>query len=809
MSEKLKITFPVAQILINRGIESVEEGELFLNPDLSRLHSPFSMKDLSAAVNIILMAIQKRKKIAVYGDYDLDGVTSTALLYSLLQRLGAEVTFYIPDRLNEGYGVHRSSIDYLHSNGISTIITVDCGINSVEEVNYARALGMDVIITDHHQPHEILPEADAVINPLRNDCSYPFKDLCGVGIAFKLGQALLLHAQQSPKEFTLPGSEEINGISIWDYLDLVALGTIADISPLRGENRTFVYHGLLKMENNLRPGLEAVCETAGLHKKKLTAKEIAFFIAPRLNAAGRLGDASRALFLLLEKVKERASEMAFELHEENKRRQVLGSKTFKEACAVVEKGRDEAGTNLILLASDGWHHGVLGIVASRMVEKYSVPVILIAMENGIGKGSGRSAGDFDLTLALKECQSLMLGFGGHRHAAGLSVKDDSLGLLRERLNALAGDFYGGETRTEIHYADVELEPEDMTPELVNELARLEPFGFGNAEPFFRGGKWSLEKKREVGKEKQHLQLGFNKNNISFQGICFNGKDRLPPLTLFRGVDMIFSLSFDEWRGNGALQLEVQHCYHCDEYEGENFTLVDRRNCRKLPYLKDLADQEKGILVFVNTIARLRQLEKKFAGCENIYFSHQGEISSFQNREAPKHLVFFDLPMVESKLKLFLAYLGRVSETNYKLHILFGNEDFQDNNRLLLATVPSYASLEQVCFAFQKLAIEGIVPIRNIYSKLGKLLPFSATKYLLEKIIEILRVSSYLQLDDQKISLKYEGNDYCSLLKDLAEHELFRNERVKWKQALLFQHILLHTAGEETLKLLTDFTILKV
>lgn len=778
-----------------------------MNPDLSRLHSPFAMRDLSSAVEIILQAIQKGKKIAVYGDYDVDGITSTALLYSLLQRLGAEVTFYIPNRLKEGYGVHKSSIDYLKSNGVSTIITVDCGINAVEEVNYARALGMDVIITDHHQPHDTLPGADAVINPLRNDCSYPFKDLCGVGIAFKLGHALLLHAMENQKEYTLPGSEEISRISIWDYLDLVALGTIADISPLIGENRVFVYHGLLKMENNLRPGLDAVCGTAGLSKKKLTAKDIAFFIAPRLNAAGRLGDASRALFLLLEKETIRASEMALELHEENKRRQALGLKTFNEACAEVEKGRAEAGDKLILLASDAWHHGVLGIVASRMVEKFNVPVILIAMENGIGKGSGRSTGDFDLTFALKKCQSLLLGFGGHRLAAGLSVEDKSLSILREQLNDLAGDFYGEETRAEILYSDAELEPEDMTPELVRELARLEPFGPGNAEPLFLGGKWFLEKKREVGKEKQHLQLGLKKNNISFPGICFNGKDRLPPLTLFRGVDLIFSLSFDEWRGNEALQLEVQHCYHCDEYGGKNFTLVDRRNCRKLPYLAELVDKDEEILVFVNTIARIQHLEKKFAGRENIYFCHQGNISSFKNKEIPKHLVFFDLPMVESKLKAFLSFLGQVSETYYKFHLLYGNGDYQENNKLLLATVPNFSSMEQICFALQKLSVEGIVPVGSIYSKLGKMLAFSTTKYLLEKSIELLRVSSYLLLDDKKITLQYEGNDYCSLLREMAKLELFRLEREKWEQTLLFQQMLLQSAGEDTLKLLTDFTIL--
>ena len=370
LSREFKIPLPVAQILLNRGISSVEEGEAFLHPDLTQLYSPFSMQDMDRAVEIIFSSLRQGKRIAVYGDYDVDGITATALLFSLLQGLGGDVVFYLPCRLQEGYGLNCGALDFLQSQGVSLLITVDCGISNVAEISYACKLGLEVIVTDHHQPGEVLPAASAVLNPWRRDCSYPFQALCGVGVAFKMEQAL-------------------------------------------------------------RPGLQAIRAAAGVKNKRLTTEEIAFIIAPRLNAAGRMGDAARALHLLLEEEKEKASQMAQELQKENSRRQALELKIFKEACTLVtESPPEKVGRSFLLLAREDWHPGVLGIVASRMVERFNLPVILMALENGIGQGSGRSCGDFDLAAALKQCSALLLGFGGHRQAAGLKVAEECIPLLR-------------------------------------------------------------------------------------------------------------------------------------------------------------------------------------------------------------------------------------------------------------------------------------------------------------------------------------------------------------------------------------------
>ncbi|RJX26045.1 MAG: single-stranded-DNA-specific exonuclease RecJ [Dethiobacter sp.] len=796
LAKELNIPLPVAQVLLNRGISSVEEGEVFLKPSLSRLHSPFSMKDMDRAVEVLFHSIHTGRRIAVYGDYDVDGITSTALLFSLLQQLGGEVTFYIPSRLQEGYGLNSGAIDYLKSQGVGTIVTVDCGISNAGEAAYARELGMEIVITDHHQPPEVLPDAAAVINPLRTDCSYPFKDLCGAGIAFKLGQALL--TQKGDKN------------TIWNYLDLVALGTVADVVPLLGENRILVTQGLEQIEKTPRPGIKVLCESAGLNKKRLTAEDIAFIIAPRLNAAGRLGDPSRSFYLLLEGEEGRASRLAMELQKENNRRQALELKVLTEACAMAEEAveKEKERRSFLLLAREGWHTGVLGIVASRMVERYNLPVILIALEKGIGKGSGRSTANFDLISALNQCSSLLLGFGGHRQAAGLTVTEECIPLLREKLNDLAGDFFGEEGPSVVFCADLQLEPGEITPELVRALEALEPFGFGNQRPVFYGEDWLLEKKREVGNQQQHLQLGLQKNNKYFSGISFNGKKKLPPLTLFREVDLVFSLSFDRWRGKENLQLEVYDCFFCDEHSGKNFTVIDGRGSdRKLRYVKNLLSLGETILIFVNTVARLQYLEKIFAGEPEIYFSHQGNFPS-EISGIPKHVVIYDLPLSGTKLKELLSHLSRLIKKKGELHVhlIYNPRDYQDNLKLLRATVPAFCSLEQVYFSLQELAAGGNISLNSVYSKLGKMLPFANTKYLLQKSIELLQEASYLELNDQEIFLKHGSSDYCSLLKGIACIKGFRKERERWEQALSYQQFLLVAPGEEILCSLSDFTL---
>ncbi|MGI6308853.1 MAG: single-stranded-DNA-specific exonuclease RecJ [Dethiobacteria bacterium] len=797
LSREFKIPLPVAQILLNRGISSVEEGEAFLHPDLTQLYSPFSMQDMDRAVEIIFSSLRQGKRIAVYGDYDVDGITATALLFSLLQGLGGDVVFYLPCRLQEGYGLNCGALDFLQGQGVSLLITVDCGISNVAEISYACKLGLEVIVTDHHQPGEILPAASAVLNPWRRDCSYPFQALCGVGVAFKLGQALCYQAGKKER--------------IRDYLDLVALGTVADLVPLHDENRILVAHGLQQMEQALRPGLQAIRAAAGVKNKRLTTDEIAFIIAPRLNAAGRMGDAARALHLLLEEEKEKASQMAQELQKENSRRQALELKIFKEACTLVtESPPEKVGRSFLLLAREDWHPGVLGIVASRMVERFNLPVILMALENGIGQGSGRSCGDFDLAAALKQCSALLLGFGGHRQAAGLKVAEECIPLLREKLDILAGDFYGEQGPTATLYLDALLEPEEITPELVRTLQLLEPFGHGNPSPLFWGKKWLLEKRREVGKDRRHLQLGVQKKGMSFAGISFNGKTRLPPLTLQREIDLAFSVSFDLWRGNETLQLEILDCTYADEYRGKNsLTLVDRRGLKKkMLYIKDLWEQSKGILIFVNTAGRRQQLEKVFAGMPEISFSHQGAWPPGGFNEIPDHFVLYDLPLSDKKLKRLLARLTGVGrgEEGLQIHLLYGHQDYRENFKLLRATVPDFCSLEQVYYYLQgSIETEKNVYWDRICYKLQRVLPFPATKHLLKKSMEIFAEALYLELNEQDILFQRRVHDYCSLLKDLAGTQAFRLERDKWKHTLSWQQFLLDSAGKKILNFLSDFT----
>lgn len=798
LAQKFKIPLPVAQVLLNRGISSVEEGKAFLYPDLTQLYSPFLMQDMGRAVEIILAALRLGKRIAVYGDYDVDGITATALLSSILRLLGGDVVFYLPDRLQEGYGLNCGALDFLQSQGISLLITVDCGISNVAEINYALGLGLEVVVTDHHRPGDVLPAAGALLNPWRKDCSYPFAALCGAGIAFKLGEALCSRL----------GKKEI----IWDYLDLVALGTVADLVPLRGENRILVVHGLRLMGKMLRPGLRAIRAAAGMKNDILTAEEIAFVIAPRLNAAGRMGDATRALDLLLEEKEENAFQMARELQKENSRRQALELKIFKEACSLVVAGPPEkVGRNFLLLASADWHPGVLGIVASRMVERFNLPVILLALEAGIGRGSGRSCGGFDLTAALKRCSALLLGFGGHQQAAGLTVSGEYIPLLREKMDGLAGDFYGEQGPVSTLNLDAQLEPEEITPELVSALQLLEPFGHENPSPLFLGKNWLLENKREVGKNGQHLQLGVQKKGRSFAGISFNGKTRLPQLILQREIDLAFSVSFDLWKGNNALQLEVLDCIYADLFVGKNsLNLVDRRGFKKkLPYIKDLWRQGKGILIFVNTSGRLQQLQKVFSGVPGISFTHQGAWPAEGFTETPGHLVLYDLPLDETKLKVILTRLAGAGAEGKTLHIhlLYDYHDYLENFKLLRATVPHLSSLEQIYFYLQR-GMESRKSI-NREQVLGKLLgtlPFPVTRHLLRKSMDIFAEALYLEPGEQQILSLRQVHDYCSLLGNLAATRAFRQERDKWKNTLTWQQFLLASEGAKILNLLSDFTL---
>jgi single-stranded-DNA-specific exonuclease RecJ len=795
MAQRLNIPVVVAQVLLNRGINTVEEGKEFLEPDPARLYSPFLMKDMDSAVEIINKFRGQGEKIAIYGDYDVDGITATALLYSLLQKLGGDVLYYLPNRLTEGYGLHKGALEYLKKQGATLLITVDCGISNDAELHYARELGMEVIITDHHQPLENLPDVAAIINPLRTDCSYPFKDLCGVGIAFKLGQALLSRANSG-------------NVNVMDYLDLVALGTVADVVPLTGENRIMVAKGLAAMANKMRPGLKALCTIAGLGNKALTAEDIAFIVAPRLNAAGRLGDASLSLSLLLEVDEKVAQKKAQKLHEKNIQRQKLENEIMAEACKMVEKYPEIVMENyFLLLAREKWHPGVLGIVASRLAEKYNLPVILIALEGSQGKGSGRTRGNFNLIAALQQCSHLLEAYGGHQAAVGLTINAEQIPSLRERLNILAQKFFRDQCPAPSYYIDGKLNPEEITPELVRILETLEPFGFGNPPPLFYGEGWVLAQKWEVGKGGQHLRFTLNKNNHHFSGICFNGKSKLPPVSIFREVDFLFTVSFDRWRGRNALQLEVHYFSYSDEHVGNNLFIINRRNLKeKKAYIRELLRAGEKVLVFVNTARRLQQLKNVFSGFKNIYFSHQGKLPENNHLLGLQHLVLHDLPLRENIfIDLVESLLSNQLETSLlKIHLIYGEEDFADNIKLLRATLPSFSSMEHIYFSLEEIAAGKSIALEEVYKRLPGMLPFATTRHLLKQSMAILEKARYLGNNNNKLFLSTgEKTNYCSLLSDVGKLDVFRQEKERWEKTLFWQQYLLMAKGEEIVKRFTN------
>lgn len=539
----------VARVLCVRGLEEARSAKAFLGPALEDLADPFLLPDMERAVIRILKAVRAGEKIRIYGDYDVDGVTSVCVLLRALQGLGADVDYYIPARLEEGYGVNLEAIEKAAAAGASLLITVDCGITAFREVALAAERGLDVIVTDHHEPADDLPPACAVVSPKRRDSRYPFVDLAGVGVAYKLSHALLkawagtLDAVEPPREM----------------LDLVALGTIADVAPLMGENRVFAKHGLARMNSTNNIGLCALVEKAGLVGREITAGVVSFALAPRLNAAGRLGDASLSVDLLTTPSAERASRIACVLDQANQERQALEQSILEEAASMVETEGDEARDAVLVLAGEGWHAGVIGIVASRLAERFWRPAILISLEGESGRGSGRSIEPFDLYEGLSLCADLLDGFGGHRHAAGLSIARSAVASFRERINAVARRVLTREDLVRKVVCDLEIGFCEVDLRVAEELAALAPFGVANPPPTFMTRGARLVEYRGVGADARHLKLKLFRDGVVLDAIGF-GLGGLAPVLFARGatcVDLVYAVDVDHWNGQRQVQLNVK------------------------------------------------------------------------------------------------------------------------------------------------------------------------------------------------------------------------------------------------------------
>ena len=463
--ERAGIPSLLACVLSARGVTEPEQAWKLLTPGEEPLLDPMLLKDMDRAVLRVTRALKRGETIAVYGDYDVDGITATCLLTDCLTRLGGRVRSYIPDRLEEGYGLNQEAVLHLARQGVTLIITVDCGITAAREVEFARELGIDVVITDHHECKQAIPEAAAVVDPHRPDCPYPFKGLAGVGVALKLAMAA--------------AGPDRAGLVFREYADLAAVGTVADVMPMTGENRTIVQTGLAALAHPRRVGLAQLMEEAGLGDKPVTSVSIGYTLAPRINAAGRMGQADLAAELLLTRDPGRAAALAQELCALNRERQTIECEIFQECVQRLER-RPQSG--VILLADEHWHQGVVGIVASRLTEKYSCPVFMVCLDQGMGKGSCRSWGGVNLFHLLTQCQDLLEGFGGHAMAAGFTVREENIPALECRLRQLVLEEQAGEELPSLLDIDAAVLPQELTVEAVEALDALEPCGAGNPRP---------------------------------------------------------------------------------------------------------------------------------------------------------------------------------------------------------------------------------------------------------------------------------------------------------------------------------------
>jgi len=544
LSRELNISPVLAQLLINRGLRVPSKAKKFLKADIENLNDPDLFTGMKDAVDRIIYSFKHDERILIYGDYDVDGLTSTALMFSVLKEFTPNIYYYIPNRFQEGYGLNEKAIESAFKNKIKLIITVDCGISSIYEIEKARKYGIDIVITDHHIPQGNLPCAAAVINP-KCDEKYPFKELAGVGVSFKIAQALF---QRFRKKQDL----------LNEYLDFVALGSIADSVPLIGENRILIKHGLKMLNQTNKAGLKALIKECKLNEGEITTRDINYALVPRLNAAGRLEDPKLALELLLTESESRAKFLAKRLSEINRNRRDIGDNILREAKILAEKQIKEEDNSLLILSGDHWNQGVIGIIASRLAEEFNRPAIIISAKDGIGKGSGRSTNNFHLYKAIEQCKDILINFGGHKHAAGIGIETKKIPDFRSRMNEMYRRFTAEKEIIPELEIDVPILLNEISFSLINDIAVLEPFGLGNPKPLFCSYKNNIFHWRLVGEKKEHLKLKVVEKGTFLDGIGFKlAKIGTRALTNNKIVDLAFNIEINKWNGAENIQINIK------------------------------------------------------------------------------------------------------------------------------------------------------------------------------------------------------------------------------------------------------------
>ncbi len=543
----------LGRLLRERCIATVAEAKKFFRPQLSDLHDPFLMNDMRQAVNAINKAIGRKDRILVFGDYDVDGCTAVTVVYKFLSEYFSNIDYYIPDRYDEGYGVSKRCIDYACETGVKLMIVLDCGIKAVKEVEYARSLGIDVIICDHHVPDEELPEAIAILNPKRKDSTYPFAHLSGCGVGFKLMQA-----------FALNNGIEFN--KLLPLLDLCAVSIASDIVPITGENRILAYHGLRRINSNPSTGLEAIIEICGLSDKEITMNDIVFKLGPRLNASGRMQNGKEAVALLVERKHEKAVEMANRINLYNEARKDLDKQMTEEANKIVDGLENLDNLRSLVIYDPSWHKGVIGIVASRLTEIYYRPAVVLTLSDNLATGSARSVAGFDIYKAVESCRDLLENFGGHTYAAGMSMKPDNVPEFKRRFEEYVEQHISDEqTEASLDISAV-IDFKDITRKFQNDLKKFNPFGPGNPKPLFCTRRvYDYGTSKVVGREQEHIKLELvdNKSNNIVNGIAFGQSSQARYIKTKRAFDICYTIEENTHR-HGELQLQIEDIRPAEE-----------------------------------------------------------------------------------------------------------------------------------------------------------------------------------------------------------------------------------------------------
>ncbi|KHF41993.1 single-stranded-DNA-specific exonuclease RecJ [Halalkalibacter okhensis] len=640
---ELNIAPLVASLLLNRGFDTVEAARRFLNKEEMAYHDPFLMDDMERAVTRIRAAVEDHERILIFGDYDADGVSSTAVMYKALQSIGAEVDFYIPNRFTEGYGPNEPAIRRAKEEGYGLVVTVDTGIAAVDVANVAKELNLDFIVTDHHEAPPVLPDAYAIVNPKKPGCPYPFKGLAGVGVALKVAHALL---GRVPSE----------------WLDIAVIGTVADLVPLVDENRLLVMEGLHVLQSTNKPGLIALKKKCGIDSQVIQADHVGFGIGPRINAAGRLDSADPAVQLLLAETQEEAEHLATEIDYLNKERQAVVTEITEAAVAVVEGQYPPDENDVLVIAGEGWNAGVIGIVASRLVERYYRPTIVLSIdrEKGLAKGSARSIEGFDMFAELSKSRDILPHFGGHPMAAGLTMNVDDLELLRTRLNEQAKEVLTEEDFKPVTAIDLVATVDEISVSVIKQLDQLAPFGVANPTPKVLLQDVQLEQMRKIGSDSNHLKVGFSGNGATLDGIGFHLGYLCEEITSHAKVSAVGTLSINEWNGHVKPQLMI------DDMGVSEWQLFDWRSIQK----SRLTDRLLRIPVENRVLITFKKETQRILGLENEIIISLEDKKEDIGDLSDRFVVLLDIPDEREQLKTLFLHHGQPS----RIYTVFYHED---------------------------------------------------------------------------------------------------------------------------------------